>query len=699
VHGDIKGPNILVSGDHTAKLMDFGSSTLKQEYTLKFQSSSGQAAFTLRWAAPELLSIDEEADAKPTYEADIYALGMTFLEIMSGNVPYHEYKKDASVVPRITQHILPKRPDHGIPKGDIRADQLWLLMQDTWARDPQYRPNARVVRDTMRMITARDQSQQQSAPFGETSAVRANAFEIAMAILPEVAKLVAVTRGLDTAFIDLPWQPVAMAISRGQHLKALEWLEQGRSAIWNLTFQPRPESVGPLLQHKLQQARDALYDASSRETYPEATGADSQGLETVKQKCQRLVEECKRLMDEILNTPDFMDSLYPRRAPDLVRAAQAGSIVMFNLTNLSCDALILTPERNEIRHAHLPSVSRAILARLRDNLPTFKNPNDIIRRKPSRPYVIHLDHGEPIHEAPQDPQEVETWGGLWEERYESVLGFLWSEIARPILRCLGYIDEPPTGELPRLTWCTAGELAYLPLHAAGYYDRPKCKVSDFVVSSYTPTLGALLSADTSSPASLPHSNILGIAPTYLSAGFPSNYMVAELNAISQHITRSISLSRIIGPGVNSESFLLGMEGSDWLHFCGHIQAKTDNPIQSYFQLDEERLTFDRIIRKSLKDKGLAFTSSCGEVVGDKEAVHLVSGMLMAGYRSVIGTMGQIADSDCPVVADKVYGFLLKRGRMDYRDSARALHAAVNHLRKEIGDDKFHRWVPFIHVGA
>ncbi|CAE6457789.1 unnamed protein product [Rhizoctonia solani] len=72
VHGDIKCGNILVSSDHVIKVMDFGSSTLKREYSLKLKVSSGQPAYSLRWAAPELLMIDE----KPKFEVDIYALGM-----------------------------------------------------------------------------------------------------------------------------------------------------------------------------------------------------------------------------------------------------------------------------------------------------------------------------------------------------------------------------------------------------------------------------------------------------------------------------------------------------------------------------------------------------------------------------------------------------------------------------------------------
>jgi hypothetical protein len=48
---------------------------------------------------------------------------------------------------------------------------------------------------------------------------------------------------------------------------------------------------------------------------------------------------------------------------------------------------------------------------------------------------------------------------------------------------------------PRLHWCTAGDFALIPVHAAGIYtgaDQECC--SDYVVSSYIPTLTSLLRA-------------------------------------------------------------------------------------------------------------------------------------------------------------------------------------------------------------
>ena len=49
-----------------------------------------------------------------------------------------------------------------------------------------------------------------------------------------------------------------------------------------------------------------------------------------------------------------------------------------------------------------------------------------------------------------------------------------------------------------ITWCPTGSLAFLPLHAAGIYaaddHSDPINLMDLVVSSYTPTLTALLQA-------------------------------------------------------------------------------------------------------------------------------------------------------------------------------------------------------------
>src|SRR3984957_12976421 len=57
-----------------------------------------------------------------------------------------------------------------------------------------------------------------------------------------------------------------------------------------------------------------------------------------------------------------------------------------------------------------------------------------------------------------------------------------------------YSKVSQTPNPPRIWWCPTGPLTFLPIHAAGLYNTgdPGFKTSDFVTSSYTPTLTTLV---------------------------------------------------------------------------------------------------------------------------------------------------------------------------------------------------------------
>ncbi|KAG9121307.1 hypothetical protein FRC07_002775, partial [Ceratobasidium sp. 392] len=91
VHGDVKGDNVLVAQDGTLKLTDFGLSIMHDK-AVEF-SHTEPGGGTLRWMAPELFA----EDAQRSFEADIYAMGMTMLEVITGEIPFRELKAAHSV--------------------------------------------------------------------------------------------------------------------------------------------------------------------------------------------------------------------------------------------------------------------------------------------------------------------------------------------------------------------------------------------------------------------------------------------------------------------------------------------------------------------------------------------------------------------------------------------------------------------------
>ncbi|CAE6486873.1 unnamed protein product [Rhizoctonia solani] len=149
VHGDIKGQNVLIDHHHRAKLADFGTALLKHDASLKFTSQAHTLGLSLRWAAPELFKEDSKQLSR---KSDVYALGMTILEAITGSEPYAGVQ-NLGVLLMVTQTKLhPPRP-RAIPQGDDCANRLWLLLTNCWAYEPQDRPEAIDVFNKMKDCT------------------------------------------------------------------------------------------------------------------------------------------------------------------------------------------------------------------------------------------------------------------------------------------------------------------------------------------------------------------------------------------------------------------------------------------------------------------------------------------------------------------------------------------------------------------
>ncbi|CAE7173003.1 unnamed protein product, partial [Rhizoctonia solani] len=85
--------------------------------------------------APEVLL--EEVQQKTT-QTDVYALGMTMLEIFTGQVPYPDCRSDISVIRAVERKTLPTRPTK--LGNDRKGDKMWQLLMRCWSRSPAERP-------------------------------------------------------------------------------------------------------------------------------------------------------------------------------------------------------------------------------------------------------------------------------------------------------------------------------------------------------------------------------------------------------------------------------------------------------------------------------------------------------------------------------------------------------------------------------
>jgi len=257
--------------------------------------------------------------------------------------------------------------------------------------------------------------------------------------------------------------------------------------------------------------------------------------------------------------------------------------------------------------------------------------------------------------------------------------------------------------MPHITWCPTGSISFLPLHAAGDYEQPQSRVFDYVISSYTPTLTALLASSSARSSLNRASRILGIGQSITPGHSPLPGITAELENLRAHTQNVVEYSQLLNNKATTSAILDAMEQHDWVHLACHAHQNVSDPTKSGFFLHDGTLDLATINRRTFKNKGLAFLSACQTAKGDErlpdEAIHLASGMLMAGYPSVIATMWSVKDCDAPLVADKVYAELMKGGKVGNGEAGRALHHAVAALRDNVGEKEFGRWVPYIHIGS
>ncbi|KAG9100252.1 hypothetical protein FRC06_004356 [Ceratobasidium sp. 370] len=146
VHGDVKSPNVLISEDGVAKLTDFGNTALKK-YTLEFTGTTSGSNISVRWTAPEVLV----GDSAYTKEADIYALGMTFLETITGKIPFSG-KVEQAVLATVMLGKTPERPGELDEMDEGKSDALWKAMVHCWSREAAERPSAFEVRGKLEAL-------------------------------------------------------------------------------------------------------------------------------------------------------------------------------------------------------------------------------------------------------------------------------------------------------------------------------------------------------------------------------------------------------------------------------------------------------------------------------------------------------------------------------------------------------------------
>ncbi|TXT04751.1 uncharacterized protein COLE_07570 [Cutaneotrichosporon oleaginosum] len=128
VHCDLKAANILSTKNGNIKLSDFGVSlNIIGRTVLK-----NEIAGTPNWMAPEVIKLSGASPA-----SDIWSLGCTIIELITGKPPYSDVPNSMTVLFRIVEDPMPPMPE--------TSSELQDFLKLCFVKEPALRPTAAML--------------------------------------------------------------------------------------------------------------------------------------------------------------------------------------------------------------------------------------------------------------------------------------------------------------------------------------------------------------------------------------------------------------------------------------------------------------------------------------------------------------------------------------------------------------------------
>jgi non-specific serine/threonine protein kinase/serine/threonine-protein kinase len=150
IHRDIKPGNILVTGDGTPKLLDFGIAKLLDEHGEQSRTHTGLRAFTLENASPE------QVRGEPMHvTSDVYALGVLLYRLVTGQPPYGSAPLSDTALVRAVCDEPPMRPADAARAGtriQVDAELEWVMLKALRKEPDRRYPSVAQFADDIRRL-------------------------------------------------------------------------------------------------------------------------------------------------------------------------------------------------------------------------------------------------------------------------------------------------------------------------------------------------------------------------------------------------------------------------------------------------------------------------------------------------------------------------------------------------------------------
>jgi hypothetical protein len=358
--------------------------------------------------------------------------------------------------------------------------------------------------------------------------------------------------------MQIPLNYASFLIERGQLEPAVEILEQGRAFLWSElrglhSSVDQLRKVDPALADKFRDVTKAL-EAVTTSLSPHENSESPPGTErghegtdafshTLTEQ-RRILQDRQAIISQIRKLPGLESFLMAVPFRTLQNAASGGPIVIINHCHWRCDIVIVLEDA-------APSL-----------IPTprgfYERANTLTDRllNARKKHALESEH--------------------YNRALRPVLEELHELVGQPVIDRLRELRIPKQS---RVWWCPTSVFCSLPLHAMGPIPSDghrKRYFSDLYVSSYTPTLGALIVSranvtQTSNPL-----------PSLLMVGQPDAYIQGVKGEMDVIRAIGIPVAELISDQATRATVIQGLQKHQLAHFACHGNLEPGKPFEASF---------------------------------------------------------------------------------------------------------------------